>query len=99
MTTDESIITYVNPYKLPESNNSELISLLQNGNTSNNQTTTLNFNIPVFKSIDVSNLIDLNNNKIESQINEQKDLKMLISIIWIAIKMRTSHLTNPMLLN
>lgn len=72
MTTDESIITYVNPYKLPESNNSELISLLQNGNTSNNQTTTLNFNIPVFKSIDVSNLIDLNNNKIESQINEQK---------------------------
>lgn len=72
MTTDESIITYVNPYKLPESNNSELIFLLQNGNTSNNQTTTLNFNIPVFKSIDVSNLIDLNNNKIESQINEQK---------------------------
>ncbi|RCK54680.1 U1 small nuclear ribonucleoprotein component SNU71 [Candida viswanathii] len=72
MTTDESIITYVDPYKLPESNNAELISLLAPNNTAATRPESLNFQIPVLKSIDVSNLIDVNTSKIQTQVNEQK---------------------------
>ncbi|RCK67755.1 U1 small nuclear ribonucleoprotein component SNU71 [Candida viswanathii] len=72
MTTDESIITYVDPYKLPESNNADLISLLAPNNTAATRPESLNFQIPVLKSIDVSNLIDLNTTKIQTQVNEQK---------------------------
>ena len=74
---DEStIIKYVNPYNLPKSNNLELISLLNPNYKQQQQAEQSqqysNFKIPILKSIDVSNLIELNNIKIQNQINEQK---------------------------
>lgn len=73
MTTDDNNIEYVNPYSLAESTNSDLISILDpNGSTTSIIKPQLNYQIPIFKSIDVSNLIDLNNTKIQTKTNETR---------------------------
>lgn len=73
MTAGDNSIEYVNPYSLSQTINSDLISILDpNGSTTSIIKPQLNYQIPIFKSIDVSNLIDLNNTKIQTQTNETR---------------------------
>ncbi|KGR01414.1 U1 small nuclear ribonucleoprotein component SNU71 [Candida albicans GC75] len=73
MTAGDNSIEYVNPYSLSQTINSDLISILDpNGSTTSIIKPQLNYQIPIFKSIDVSNLIDLNNIKIQTQTNETR---------------------------
>lgn len=73
MTAGDNSIEYVNPYSLSQTINSDLISILDpNGSTTSIIKPQLNYQIPIFKSIDVSNLIDLNNTKIQTQTNEAR---------------------------
>lgn len=73
MTAGDNSIEYVNPYSLSQTINSDLISILDpNGSTTSIIKPQLNYQIPIFKSIDVSNLIDLNNTKIQTQANETR---------------------------
>lgn len=77
---DSHVIT-VNPYTLPETNNSKLLSLLKPFTpkpSATNETPVqssnniqLDYSIPVLKSIDVSHLIKLNDTRILTQKSQQ----------------------------
>ena len=82
MTAGDNSIEYVNPYSLSQTINSDLISILDpNGSTTSIIKPQLNYQIPIFKSIDVSNLIDLNNTKIKLKQMKLELIKLKIPVM------------------